>query len=120
MSSRVLLISANRCTSPDPVFPLGLAHINAALRTAGHETRWLDRLSNLDKLVETIREFKPDLVGIGLRNIDDVLIRQQEKFYDELAPHIATIRQHSRAPVVLGGSGFSIFPERLLDLTGAR
>ena len=119
MPSRVLLISANRCTSPDPVFPLGLAHINAALRNAGHETRWLDRLSNLDKLVETIHEFKPDLIGLGLRNIDDVLIRQQEKFYDELAPHIATIRQHSQAPVVLGGSGFSIFPEKLLTLTGA-
>ena len=101
------------------MFPLGLAHINSALRHAGHETRWLDRLSNLDQLVATLQEFKPDLVGLGLRNIDDVLIRQKEEFYDELAPHIATIRQHSRAPVVLGGSGFSIFPERLLELTGA-
>ena len=119
MPSRILLISANRCTAPDPVFPLGLAHINAALRRAGHETRWLDRLSNLDRLAATLQEFQPDLVGISLRNIDDVLIRQQEKFYDELAPFTATIRQHSPAPVVLGGSGFSIFPEKLLALTGA-
>ena len=44
MASRILLISINRCVSPDPVVPLGLAHINAALRRAGHETRWLDRL----------------------------------------------------------------------------
>ena len=119
MPSRILLISVNRCTAPDPVFPLGLAHINAALRHAGHETRWLDRLSNADRLVEMLKEFQPDLVGISLRNIDDVLIRQQEKFYDELAPFTATIRQHSLAPVVLGGSGFSIFPEKLLALTGA-
>ena len=119
MPSRILLISANRCTAPDPVFPLGLAHINAALRTAGHETRWLDRLSNLGTLVTALKEFQPDLVGISLRNIDDVLIRQREKFYDELAPFTATIRQHSQAPVVLGGSGFSIFPEKLLALTGA-
>jgi radical SAM superfamily enzyme YgiQ (UPF0313 family) len=119
MPSRILLISVNRCTSPDPVFPLGLAHINAALRQAGHTTRWLDRLSNLHQLVATLREFQPDLVGLGLRNIDDVLIRQKESFYDELAPHIAIIREHSRAPVVLGGSGFSIFPEKLLALTGA-
>jgi hypothetical protein len=120
-----LLISANRCTAdfmpdpPDPVFPLGLAHINAALRRAGHETRWLDRLSNADRLVDALREFQPDFVGISLRNIDDVLIRQREEFYDELAPFTATIRQHSRCPVVLGGSGFSIFPEKLLALTGA-
>ena len=119
MPSRILLISANRCTTPDPVFPLGLAHINAALRRAGHTTRWLDRLTNPDRLVETLQEFQPELVGISLRNIDDVLIRQQEKFYDELAPFTATIRQHSAAPVVLGGAGFSIFPQRLLALTGA-
>ena len=119
MPARVLLLSANRCTAPDPVFPLGLAHINAALRRAGHETLWLDRLSNAGRLAETLPQFQPDLVGISLRNIDDVLIRQQEKFYDELAPFIATIRRHSRAPVVLGGSGFSIFPEELLKLTGA-
>jgi hypothetical protein len=80
MPSRILLISVNRCTAPDPVFPLGLAHINAALRRAGHETRWLDRLSNADRLVEMLKEFQPDLVGISLRNIDDVLIRQREKF----------------------------------------
>jgi radical SAM superfamily enzyme YgiQ (UPF0313 family) len=101
------------------VFPLGLAHINAALRREGHETRWLDRLSNTDRLVDTLKEFRPNLVGISLRNIDDVLIGQRENFYDELAPFTATIRQHSEAPVVLGGSGFSIFPERLLGLTGA-
>jgi radical SAM superfamily enzyme YgiQ (UPF0313 family) len=119
MPSRVLLISANRCQDPDPVFPLGLAHLNAALRQAGHETRWLDRLTNLDRLEDTLRDFAPDLIGIGLRNIDDVLIRQRERFYDELAPLTATLRRLSRAPIVLGGSGFSIFPQPLLELTGA-
>ncbi len=84
MPSRVLLISANRCTTPDPVFPLGLACLNAALRRAGHQTAWLDRLVNTDRLAETLRQFRPDFVGISLRNIDDVLIRQQEVFFDEL------------------------------------
>jgi len=42
MGSKILLISANRCTTPDPVFPLGLAHVNAALRQAGHDTLWAD------------------------------------------------------------------------------
>ena len=119
MPSRILLLSANRCTDPDPVFPLGLAHINAALRTGGHAVRWLDRLWNFDRLAETLREFQPEVVGIGLRNIDDVLIRQREEFYDELSALVAAIRQHVSAPIVLGGSGFSIFPERLLALTNA-
>jgi len=119
MPGRVLLISANRCQDPDPVFPLGLAHINAALRHAGYETRWLDRLSNLDQLETTLATFAPDLIGIGLRNIDDVLIRQRESFHTELAPLVQSIRQHSRSPIVLGGSGYSIFPEELLALSGA-
>jgi radical SAM superfamily enzyme YgiQ (UPF0313 family) len=119
MPSRILLISANRCTAPDPVFPLGLAHINAALRRAGHQTRWIDRLSNAQGLGESLEEFQPDLVGISLRNIDDVMIRQREEFYDEVAPFVSAIRNHSQAPVVLGGSGFSIFPRKLIELTGA-
>ena len=117
MASRILLISINRCVSPDPVFPLGLAHINAALRRAGHETRWVDCNVNGDSLLETLTGFQPDFVGISLRNIDDVLIRQQETYYDGLATLRDTIRQHSRCPIILGGSGFSIFPEKLLALS---
>jgi len=119
MASRILLISINRCVSPDPVFPLGLAHINAALRRAGHETRWVDCNVNGDSLLETLTGFQPDFVGISLRNIDDVLIRQQETYYDGLATLRDTIRQHSRCPIILGGSGFSIFPEKLLALSQA-
>ena len=119
MPSRVLLISANRCTTPDPVFPLGLACLNAALRRAGHQTAWLDRLVNTDRLAETLGRFRPDFVGISLRNIDDVLIRKQERFFDELAPLKTAIRQHTDVPIILGGSGFSIFPEPLLEFSGA-
>ena len=36
MSHKVLLLSANRCTAPDPVFPLGLTCLSAALREAGY------------------------------------------------------------------------------------
>jgi radical SAM superfamily enzyme YgiQ (UPF0313 family) len=104
---------------PDPVFPLGLAFLNAALREAGHQTLWLDRLIHSERFAETLRGFRPDFVGISLRNIDDVLIRKQETFFDEMASLSATIREHTAARVILGGSGFSIFPERLLELSGA-
>lgn len=119
MPSRVLLISANRCTTPEPVFPLGLACLNAALRQAGHQTLWLDRLINADRFAETLGGFHPDFVGISLRNIDDVFIRKRETFFDELASLGANIRRHTAAPIILGGSGFSIFPERLLELSEA-
>src|SRR5512144_1884432 len=119
MPSRILLISVNRCTTPDPVFPLGLAHLNAPLRREGHETTWLDVLANGDRLEETLNNWRPDFVGVSLRNIDDVLIRKKETFFGDLVSLGASIRQKTKAPIILGGSGFSLFPERLLAMAGA-
>ena len=119
MASKVLLISANRCTTPDPVFPLGLACLNAALRQARHETVWLDQLVDADQLNALLDGYRPNLVGISVRNIDDVLIRTQETFFDDAISLSASIRQRTNCPIVVGGSGFSLFPQQLLELTGA-
>jgi radical SAM superfamily enzyme YgiQ (UPF0313 family) len=70
-------------------------------------------------LEQALRESCPDLVGISLRNIDDVLIRKQETYYDDLPRLCHTVRTVANCPVVLGGSGFSIFPRELLELSGA-
>src|SRR5436190_23103851 len=104
MASPVLLISTNRCATPDPVFPLRLAQLNAALRQAGHITRWLDVLVESKSLESILGQFKPEVVGLSVRNIDDVLIRKRETYFNELASMCATIRSHSRAAIVLGGS----------------
>jgi radical SAM superfamily enzyme YgiQ (UPF0313 family) len=119
MPSRVLLISPNRCSVPDPVFPLGLAHLGAALRQAGHQVRWHDALVASPPLEALLSEFQPHLVGISLRNVDNVLLRTQEVYFEELHSLCSRIRRIARCPIVLGGSGFSIFPEVLLRWSGA-
>ncbi|BET65765.1 B12-binding domain-containing radical SAM protein [Opitutales bacterium ASA1] len=119
MPARVLLVSANTCNLPEAVFPLGLAHVSAALQQAGHETLWFDVQIPGATLADTLREFRPDAVGISLRNIDDVQMASQETYYDGVAGMCALVRAVARCPVVLGGSGFSMFPERLLAATGA-
>jgi radical SAM superfamily enzyme YgiQ (UPF0313 family) len=119
MSSNVLLISANRCVTPDPVFPLGLACLNAALRRAGYHTVWFDPLAQANRFEEVLTASQPDFIALSLRNIDDVLIRKQETYYGDPAALRLTIRRHTNAPIILGGSGFSLFPQRLLELTGA-
>jgi len=119
MGNKILLISNNCCTTPDPVFPLGLAYLNSALRRAGHDTCWVDRLAGAERIEDVLAGYQPDVVGISVRNIDDVLIRKQETFFDNLSSLGETVRQKLHCPVVVGGSGFSIFPRQLLELAGA-
>jgi len=117
--SRILLFSINQYDFPYPVFPLGAAQVEAALRNAGHCVRFVDYNVNLGPIPELIAEFQPEFVGISLRNIDDVLIQTRETFFDVLLNLVQEMRLHTNATIVLGGSGYSIFPEELLELSGA-
>jgi radical SAM superfamily enzyme YgiQ (UPF0313 family) len=119
MASKILLISVNTCRDPYPVFPLGLAYVDAALREAGHTTRWLDVQADPQPLAGLIASFRPDFIGLSLRNIDDVVIKKRETYFDGLGPVCRELRRLTASPIILGGSGFSIFPERLLELSGA-
>jgi len=119
MASGILLISTNRCDFPYPVFPLGLAQVDTALRRAGHTTRWLDCQCDATPLAHVLAEYEPDWIALSLRNIDDVVFKRRETYFGALLELCRVARAHSSAPLVLGGSGFSIFPERLLELSGA-
>ena len=119
MASRILLLSINRYEFPYAVYPLGVAYVAAAARGAGHEVRIHDFQCHREPLGNVIREFAPDVVGISLRNIDDALVQRRETFFEELRGLTAELRQHTAARLVLGGSGYSIFPAQLLALAGA-
>lgn len=119
MASRILLISANQCDFPYPVFPLGLAMVDTALRRAGHTTRWHDCAAPDAPLAAVLGEFRPDFIGLSLRNIDDVVFKRRQTYYGALLDLCRELRRLTDRPLILGGSGFSIFPETLLRLTGA-
>ncbi len=119
MGGNVLLVSVNQYDFPYPVFPLGLAQVEGALEKAGYHTRLVDWNVDGEPLEQILLDFQPEWVGVSLRNIDDVLIRKRETFFDRLKLLCDEIHRYSSAPVVLGGSGFSIFPTQLLELSGA-
>ena len=119
MARRVLLISNNRCDQPYPVFPLGLAHLATALRRAGHTTHWVDCLATAQPLAQVLREFQPQVVGLSLRNVDDIQLQSRQTYFREAVELCQTVRRGAPCPIVLGGPAFSIFPEQLLTLTGA-
>jgi len=116
---RVLLVNLNKYTQPYPVYPLGISYINGALRAAGYETLLWDTCVNRGDITECAKNFHPDFIGLSLRNIDNAQSHNPLSFVDELADCCADLRAVTRAPVIVGGSGFSIFPGELLDLTGA-
>ena len=110
---RVLLVSANREHLPDPIFPLGLAYIAAAVSDAGHQIEVADLCFGrkpLDDLRSRVAHFQPQVIGLSLRNVDNAAYPLT---VDYLALHrevVDTLHAVSIAPVVLGGSGFSILP----------
>ncbi len=116
---RVLLVSSNRCELPYPVFPLGLTYVDTALRAAGYVTRLWDCQLDAATLETVLAEFQPDFVGISCRNVDDIVYQSQETYFEFPVDIVARVRAVARCPVVLGGSAFSLYPERLLELTGA-
>jgi len=118
---RCLLISANTVTNPYPVYPLGMAHVAGALRAAGHQVRQYDILVDGIgvELANCIQEFDPQLIGIAIRNIDTVDSADQRYFLGDAQACMEFIRSQTVAPVVIGGSGFTIFPEELMVLLKA-
>lgn len=116
---RVLLVNTNRYDQPYPVYPLSVAYLQASLRAAGHECRIWDALSAKATLEEMIADFSPDHVGISVRNVDNVQAHNPRSFIHDLLDYCRRVRAATTATLVLGGSGFSVFPRELLALTQA-
>lgn len=121
--AHVLLISANTTTEPYPVYPLGMSVVASALSQAGHTVRQFDFLASggsLGALNQVIAEFAPDMTGISLRNIDNVdSLSSNENWYLEHVRDITSLLKHEGQIVMVGGPGFSLMPEALLDYLGA-
>jgi radical SAM superfamily enzyme YgiQ (UPF0313 family) len=118
---RVLLVSANREQLPQPVAPLGLLWVAAALEGA-HEVRLLDLCFEEDPLAavdQILAEFDPEVVGIGIRNLHTNAYDGTEQLLAEYRGLVGRVRERSGAPVVLGGAGFSLRPAGLLAELGA-
>lgn len=119
---KFFLLSANVTTSPYPIYPVGMGMIAAALAGSGHEVLQADFLyhdTSLESLGEEIRDYAPDFVGISVRNIDNVNFANSRYYIDNVKNIVSRVREVSSAKVLLGGAGFSLLPELILEETGA-
>lgn len=116
----VLLVNSNEMRPP--VAPLALDYIGDSLRTAGFGVRLLD-LAFASRAPESIAaavaDADPLVVGVTFRNTDDCFLPSRAYFVPRLRELVSTLKAATDAPIVLGGCGYSIFPEKVLDTAGA-
>jgi radical SAM superfamily enzyme YgiQ (UPF0313 family) len=119
---RVLFISANTEQITMPALPIGLGCVAAATEEAGHEVELVDLMDAAEPLplVRTaVERFSADLIGISVRNIDDQSMTDTKFLLDQAKDVVSECRMLTDARIVLGGAGFSLFPESALAYLGA-
>jgi len=117
---KVLLISANTLRIPYPVYPLGLDYVAGSLGSR-YQTKIIDLndFADPESLEAVIREFSPDFAGVSIRNIDNTDVINARDFLPEYQDLISRIRTNSKARIILGGSGFTIFPVEFMQALDA-
>lgn len=118
-NKKLLLVSANEHKKPYPVYPLGISYLETYLkkRLSGFDIHLFDfNLAGESEFILLLQEMKPDYIGVSLRNIDGANSLDRHSFIYAYRDIIRTIRAHSPAKVIIGGAGFSIYPQSLFDL----
>ena len=120
MTKRVLLVNTNIEKAPYPVPPLGLCLLAASLRDH-YEVKVYDGVFDEGRgLVALVEHFNPDFIGFSIRNIDDIVMDREIFYLDGiLDKFIRPVMAITEVPIILGGSGFSIFPVECMKLSGA-
>jgi radical SAM superfamily enzyme YgiQ (UPF0313 family) len=101
---------------PDAVIPLGLLYVMANTPD-DHEKILVDLCFEPDPgnaLHRALAELQPDVVALGMRNIqnnDYSGLSDNLNYYAEL---VRVAHESCAAPVVVGGSGFSVMPAELM------
>jgi radical SAM superfamily enzyme YgiQ (UPF0313 family) len=119
---RVLIISANTEKLNMPVLAIGPAIVCAAARQAGHEVTLLDLMSEpepVGAVHRAVATARPEVIGVSVRNIDDQDMVEPSFLMEKVRPAVEACRASSQAPIVLGGPGYSIFPDAALTYLDA-
>lgn len=114
---RVLLIYPNRVRTFMPVGPIGMSYLLGNLDRENHPAKALDMMfqENPEEAVrDAILEFNPELIGLSIRNFDELDMASRTCYLPGLKKVVEVIREHSQTPLVLGGVGFTVMPKQLM------
>jgi radical SAM superfamily enzyme YgiQ (UPF0313 family) len=102
-----------------PVMPVGACMVAHACEHAGHTVQLLDLMFSRDVLCDlasAVNGFKPDVVGLSIRNIDNIDMLDPVFFLADLPNIITTLRDLTGATLILGGAALGVLPEEILRL----
>ena len=118
---KIAFVSGNRERLPDAVIPIGLLYLMANT-SDDHEKTLIDLCFEHEPeiaLNNALTDLQPDLVALGMRNIqnnDYSGLSDNLNYYADL---VRVAHESCNAPVVVGGSGFSVMPSELMDRLNA-
>jgi len=118
MYKKFLLLSANQLLEPYPVYPVGISYLATYLQKniPSIEVFTFDmNIHTSEMLVRFLNEKKPDYIGVSIRNIDGANSFDRASFIPDYERIIDLIKNNSSAPLILGGSGFSLYAEILFS-----
>ncbi len=115
---KVLLVSVNQEDFPDPIYPVGVGLVAAAATRAGHDAQVVDLRWHPDAVAIPPAGFAPDVVGLSIRNVDNLTWGRSCSYVPQICAAADRLRNWFSGPVVLGGSGYSLFPRELLAALG--
>ncbi len=120
-----LLLNASNYPSR-PIFPYAFVQVSALARRAGVSSRRLDLLRVPRPawervLAAAVRQLRPRVIGLTLRQTDSMNAREYDRGdgreylpVQDTRDVIRTLRRHTEVPIVVGGFGFGIQPQRTL------
>ena len=120
MNKTVLLLNPNLMRPP--IAPLGLECLVPGLYAHGYRPVLCDLAFSSDwrvDLKEALASERHVAVAVTVRNLDDAYFASQDFILEKTAEVLAQVRDHTEAPIILGGVGFSIAPAEVLEYTGA-
>ncbi len=119
---RVLIINTNRERSPHTLVPLGACLVASAVRAAGHEVRFVDLTfdgSHRSVVAQAVRDFRPRVVGLSIRNIDNCDYLDPRSLLPEVAAVADECRRAGAQIIAVGGPAVTTSPGAILRYVGA-
>jgi len=131
---KILLLYTDKYYIIKPVYPFGLDLVARHLRRAGYHVTlgypFLPHADHRTNLTALLERTEPDLIGLGLRNLDTTMSCepygdfknndfQALTFLPDIQALVATIKTlRPHTPLIAGGGAFTIAPEAILHSLG--